>query len=233
MLGCDPTVTDALLLHMVDDPDLGRFQTGLLRLDFSERPSYAAVRKAVAAARNCKTLTSWTAGTGVVGAKAIFHARDHPPRKAIFGISARAAEEARAKAGMFRVRGPGAKPATDEIARSLSRATRDTDAVMTTRKHVRAGHKPRLEFRGQVAPGALRLRPPPDGDDEPRSAREPSSARSSASASLPGLDTNACSLLHGEHMFAKTLLIAFAPGAGRRPSRRGRPTARGRSSDTS
>ena len=153
MLGCDPTVTDALLLHMVDDPDLGRFQTGLLRLDLSERPSYAAVRKAIAAARNCKTLTSWTHATGVVGAKAIFDARDHPARKAIFGISARAAEEARAKAGMFRVSGPGARPATDEVARSLSRATRDTDAVMTTRKLVKAGHKPRLEFRGQVAPG--------------------------------------------------------------------------------
>ena len=88
-----------------------------------------------------------------MGAKAIFDARDHPARKAVFGISTRAAEEARAKAGMFRVSGPGAKPATDEVARSLSRATRDTDAVRTTRKLVRAGHKPRLEFRGQVAPG--------------------------------------------------------------------------------
>ncbi|HEX2310729.1 MAG TPA: hypothetical protein VHH91_08435, partial [Vicinamibacterales bacterium] len=153
MLGCDPTVTDALLLHMVDDPDLGRFQTGLLRLDLSERPAYAAVRKAIAAARNCKLLTSWTHATGVVGAKAIFDARDHPARKAIFGISARAAEEARAKAGMFRVSGPGAKPATDEVARFLSRATRDTGAVRSTRKLVKAGHKPRLEFRGQVAPG--------------------------------------------------------------------------------
>jgi hypothetical protein len=153
MLGCDPTVTDALLLHMVDDPDLGRFQTGLLRLDLSERPSYAAVRKAIAAARNCKTLKSWRHATGVVGAKAIFGVRDHPARKAIFGISARAAEEARAKAGMFRVGGPEAKPAAEEVARSLSRATRDTTAVMTTTKLVKAGHKPRLEFHGQVAPG--------------------------------------------------------------------------------
>jgi hypothetical protein len=153
MLGCDPTVTDALLLHMVDDPDLGRFQTGLLRLDLTERPSYAAVRKAIAAARTCRTLTTWTHATGVVGAKAIFEARDHPARKAIFGISARAAEEARAKAGLFRVGGPGAKPATDEVARSLSRATRDSDAVRTAAKLVKAGHKPRLEFHGKVAPG--------------------------------------------------------------------------------
>jgi hypothetical protein len=153
MLGCDPTVTDALLLHLVDDPDLGRFQTGLLRLDLSERPSYAAVRKAIAAARSCKTQTAWTHATGVVGAKAIFGVRDHPARKAIFGISARAAEEARAKAGMFRVGGPDTRPRNDDVARSLSRATRDTDAVLTTRKLVRAGHKPRLEFRGQVAPG--------------------------------------------------------------------------------
>jgi hypothetical protein len=153
MLSCDPAVTDALLLHLVDDPDLGRFQTGLLRLDLSERPSYSAVRDAIADAPSCKRRAVWTHATGVAGAKAIFGARDHPAGKAIFGISVRAAEEARAKAGMFRVGGRDARPRADDVARSLSRATRDTDAVMTTRKLVKAGHKPRLEFRGQVAPG--------------------------------------------------------------------------------
>jgi hypothetical protein len=153
MLGCDPVVTDAFLLHLVDDPDLGRFQTGLLRLDSSERPSYAAVRKAVAAARSCRRPVSWSHATGVVGGKAIFDARDHPATKAIFGISARAQEEARAKAAMFPVPGPAAKPARGEVARALARATRDSDAVLTTTKLVKAGHKPRLEFAGQVPTG--------------------------------------------------------------------------------
>jgi hypothetical protein len=153
MLACDPAVTDAFVLHLVDDPELGRFQTGLLRLDFSERPSYAAVQKAIAAARTCKAEAKWSHATGVVGAKAIFHARDHPASKAIFGISTRAQEEARAKAGMFRVAGPSAKPTRDEVARSLARATRHSGAALTTRKLVRAGHKPRLEFRGQLSPG--------------------------------------------------------------------------------
>jgi hypothetical protein len=153
MLACDPAVTDAMLLHLVDDPDLGRFQTGLLRLDLSERPSYAAVRKAIAAARRCKSEAKWTHATGVVGGRAIFEARDHPASKSIFGISTRAEEQARAKAGMFRVAGPEAQPARDDVARSLARATRDSGAVRTTTKLVRAGHKPRLEFRGQVAPG--------------------------------------------------------------------------------
>jgi hypothetical protein len=153
MLACDPAVTDAFLLHLVDDPDLGRFQTGLLRLDGSERPSYAAVQKAIAAARACKPVAKWSHATGVIGAKAIFEARDHPASKAIFGISTRAQEEARAKAGMFRVAGPSAKPARDEVARSLARATRHSGAVLTTRKLVRAGHKPRLEFRGELSPG--------------------------------------------------------------------------------
>ena len=153
MLGCDPAVTDALLLHLLDDPDLGRFQTGLLRLDLSERPSYSAVRKAIAAARSCQALTSWTHATGVVGAQAIFGTRDHPASRAIFGISARAAEEARAKAGIFRVGGRDARPRRDEVSRSLSRATRDAGAVLTTAKLVRAGHKPRLEFLGQLEPG--------------------------------------------------------------------------------
>ena len=161
---CDPAVTDALLLHLVDDPDLGRFQTGLLRLDGSERPSYAAVQKAIAAARNCNAEAKWSHATGVVGAKAIFGARDHPATKAIFGISTRAQEEAAARA--CSVAGPRRSPGATR-SRSLARATRHSGAVLTTTKLVKAGHKPRLSLVSAES-RVLRLRPAADRVDEPQ-----------------------------------------------------------------
>ena len=153
MFVCDPAVTDALLFHLVDEADLKRFQSGLLRIDRSKRPSYGAVARAITTPGNCASRALWKPARGVLGGKAIFDARDHPANKATFGIAAVADEEARAKAGLFRVVGPGAKPARDDVARSLSRAAEDSDAVVVAKKLVRAGHKPRLEFRGHVSAG--------------------------------------------------------------------------------
>jgi hypothetical protein len=153
ILSCDPAVKDALVLHLVDEVDLGRFQSGIMRIDFSERPSYGAVRTAIAAAGGCKTPVSWTHTTGVVGAKAIFDKRDYHAKISVFGFSATAAEEANAKAGIFRVSGPDSPPSSDEVARSLTQAKGPLRPVATVSKLVKAGYTPRLEFRGRLQPG--------------------------------------------------------------------------------
>ena len=150
---CDPAVTDALIFHLVDEANLKRFQSGVLRIDRSKRPSYGAVARAIRTAGDCGRRARWKPARRVLGAKAIFEARDRPAGDRLFGISVTAEEEARARAGIFAVVGPGEKPARDEVARSLSSPTRDGDAVMTATKLVEAGHKPRLEFRGQLRPG--------------------------------------------------------------------------------
>ena len=164
---CDPAVTDALLLHLVDDPDLGRFQTGLLRLDGSERPSYAAVQKAIAAARNCNAEAKWSHATGVVGAKAIFGARDHPATKAIFGISTRAQEEAGAKAGMFRGR-----PECEARARRGRAVARPRDAPQWRGADDDEARQGGPQAAPRVSRSAesrvLRLRPAADRVDEPQ-----------------------------------------------------------------
>ena len=103
MLACEPAVTDAMVFHLIDEVDLGRFQTGLLRVDGSERASYDSMRAAIASAPSCAPLTAWSHATSVVGAQAIFDTRNQPARRAVFGISATAAEDAVAKAGIFRV----------------------------------------------------------------------------------------------------------------------------------
>lgn len=153
MLSCDSAVTDAMILHLVDEPDLGRFQTGLLRIDLSERPAYTAVRKAIADARTCKAPVTWSHAAGVVGARALFGERDQPAARAIFGISATAGEEANGKAGIFRVSGPTAKPRAAELARSLSGATDLATPVMKAARVVKAHYTPRFEFRGRLKPG--------------------------------------------------------------------------------
>ena len=153
MLACDPAVTDAMVFHFIDEVDLGRFQTGLLRIDGSERPSYDSMQAAIVSAPSCGPLTAWNHVTSVVGAQAVFGTRNQPARRAVFGISATAAEDAVAKAGIFRVPGSKAKPKTREIERSLSSLGGGPPPVLTVLKEVKAGYTPRMEFRGRLSPG--------------------------------------------------------------------------------
>ena len=69
-LACDPSVADVLFLHLIDETDLSGFQSGLERADGSHRPSYDAVRAAIAATRGlcAGTPVVWRHATGVVGA---------------------------------------------------------------------------------------------------------------------------------------------------------------------
>jgi hypothetical protein len=142
-----------MVFHLVDERDLGRFQTGLLRLDRSERPSYDSMRAAITSAPSCGPLTAWNHATGVVGAQAVFGTRRQPAGQAVFGISTTAAEDAFAKAGIFRVPGSRAKPKTGVIERSLSSYRGATRPVLTAVKEVKAGYTPRIEFRGRLAAG--------------------------------------------------------------------------------
>jgi hypothetical protein len=153
MLACDPAVTDAMVFHLIDEVDLGRFQTGLLRIDGSERPSYDSMRAAIVAAPSCSPVTGWDHTTSVVGAQAVFGTRNQPARRAVFGISATAAEDAVAKAGIFPVPGSKAKPKTRDIERSLASPGGVTKPVLTVLEEVKAGYTPRMEFRGRLAPG--------------------------------------------------------------------------------
>lgn len=153
LLGCDAAVTDAMVFHLVDEADLARFQSGLLRVDGSERPSYGAMHEAIAAVAQCGAPMLWAHTTGVIGAAAAFGERNHPARRAIFGISATAAEDAQAKVGIFAVAGPKARPNATELARSLASTVGTSSPVKTAEKTIQANYTPRFEFRGRLRPG--------------------------------------------------------------------------------
>jgi hypothetical protein len=158
---CDPSISGLYLLHLKDDPDLERFQSGLERADGSRRPAFAAVRKAVLGARRgCRgKKVVWRHTTKVVGARALFGATGRPSWHArrSWGFKVTAREGASFRGAIYRA------PATARIlARSLA-TRRVPGALATATGQVRAGWKPRVSFkRLRLPPGryvyAVRLR---------------------------------------------------------------------------
>jgi hypothetical protein len=103
---CDPSVTALDLFHLVDESALDRFQSGLVRADGTHRPSYDAVKSAIAETGGvCSGLQAWWRhSTAVAGAAARFGAAG---RRGRFGFGVRATETAGFSAGIFRASGRG------------------------------------------------------------------------------------------------------------------------------
>jgi hypothetical protein len=98
---CDANVDTLNFFHLIDETDLDRFQSGLIRADGTRRPSYSAVRAAIGLATTVGCTArraSWEHATDVVGASVRFAG---VPR-------ATAAEDATYRVGLFRVDGPAA-----------------------------------------------------------------------------------------------------------------------------
>ena len=49
LMACDPAVKSVLFFNLVDDANLDRWQAGLMRADWTRRPSYSIVKGAIAA----------------------------------------------------------------------------------------------------------------------------------------------------------------------------------------
>src|SRR5262249_4410550 len=101
LVKCDPNVQALDLFHLVDEPLLNGFQSGLLRVDDSVRPSYAAVKKAIAAGGTCSTPHAWKPLAAVLGVRMSFDARPKLSIQKRFFAKVGAAEEATAQIGIF------------------------------------------------------------------------------------------------------------------------------------
>jgi hypothetical protein len=111
-LSCDPSVTDLLFLHLVDETDLSGFQSGLERADGSHRPSYDVVKQAIAQThgRCLGTPAVWRHATGVVGGAVTFTG---------LRATARADEDATYASAYVRV-SPKRRPSRGKIDRALT-----------------------------------------------------------------------------------------------------------------
>jgi hypothetical protein len=149
LVKCDPDVKSLELFHLVDEPLLLGFQSGLLRVDDSRRPSYAAVKRAIAAGGTCSAPHTWRHTTTVLGARMTFDARTKLAVQRMFFARVGAAEEATAQIGIF----PAAAgtPATSALRQSL--AGDAADALVQGGGLLRANVVRTFTLKGQLVPG--------------------------------------------------------------------------------
>jgi hypothetical protein len=104
-LACDASVRSILFFLLRDEPDLDRWQAGLLRADGSRRASFDAVKAAIAATNgNCPgRMRSWRHATKVDGAKVRFpRSRVVPARRLTLELVANAKEDALVEATLLK-----------------------------------------------------------------------------------------------------------------------------------
>ena len=104
-LACDASVRSVLFFLLKDEPDLERWQAGLVRADGSLRPSFSSVRASIAqtGGRCPGRMRSWRHSTTVSGAKLRFpRKRVLPARRLTVALVANAQEDATVEAGLYR-----------------------------------------------------------------------------------------------------------------------------------
>jgi hypothetical protein len=107
-VACDPAVDSVFFFGFEDEPNLDRWQSGLIRADGTPRPSYHAVKAQLAATggRCTGRQTNWRHSTTLEGASAVFpRDRRLPHRVDSWSFLARAEEEALFEAGIYRFNG--------------------------------------------------------------------------------------------------------------------------------
>lgn len=109
-VACDPSVRMLNFFHLIDELDLNRWQSGLMRGDGSHRPSYDAVKDTIAQTHgDCQGATTpWAHTTQVVSPFAAWGSLSKPQKtsRSRWSFLAGAGEEATFRAGLFKA-GPG------------------------------------------------------------------------------------------------------------------------------
>jgi hypothetical protein len=110
LAACDPVVKSVLFFNLVDERNLGRWQSGLLRADWTRRPAYGFVKGAIIArsARCNRRPVAWRHAIAVVGPRLRFSdRRTRSERNTAWSFVARAQEGTLVTAGLFRVKRAG------------------------------------------------------------------------------------------------------------------------------
>jgi hypothetical protein len=104
-LACDASVRSVLFFLLRDEPDLERWQAGLVRADNSRRPSFDAVKAGIAqTGGGCPgRMRSWRHSATVAGTKVRFpKKRVLPARRLTLALVANADEDAGVEASLYR-----------------------------------------------------------------------------------------------------------------------------------
>jgi hypothetical protein len=103
LMACDPSVRALNFFHLMDEPNLKNWQSGLERVDLTPRPSYEAVKQAIRdTGGNCRgTPVTWRHSAGVVGARAVFGLKTRAATWTRWTFPTGAGEQATFRAGIF------------------------------------------------------------------------------------------------------------------------------------
>jgi hypothetical protein len=107
-LACDASVHSVLFFLLRDEPNLDRWQAGLVRADGTRRPSFYSVKAAIAQTRGrCQgKLRPWRHTTRVQGARVKWpRKRTQPARRMGLELVLNAQEDALYEAGLYNARG--------------------------------------------------------------------------------------------------------------------------------
>jgi hypothetical protein len=125
LMACDPSVKSVLFFNLVDETDLGRWQSGLLRADWTRRPAYAIVKGSIAAGQtHCSGhQVTWRHDYRPVGVHLGFVGGSRPrsATNTAWSFVGGSEEGTIYTAALFRVKGPRAVTPTlrAQIARAL------------------------------------------------------------------------------------------------------------------
>jgi hypothetical protein len=146
-LACDESVSSLLFFGLADEPDLDRWQAGLVRADGTLRPAYGAVKSTFAQTqgRCAGKRHSWRHTETVLGARAKFPrvGRFLKTKHRYWAFNATARENARFQAGIFR-----AGTSKKAISRQLARGR----GLLKARGMVNAYWTPLIKFPGRTLP---------------------------------------------------------------------------------
>ena len=154
---CDESIRSMLYYGLVDEPDLDRWQAGLIRADHTRRGSYGSVRSALqrGLARCNRRSTRWRHTTTVVGGTARFGQRRRSASERSWSFVAASEEASIYTAAMYRL--PGRRLSAAQRTRYLAAVGRKRapKPVFSARGIVRAHSGTFIRFpRKPVAAGS-------------------------------------------------------------------------------
>jgi hypothetical protein len=153
-VACDPAVASVLFFGFQDEPNLDRWQSGLIRADGTPRPAYHAVKSQLAqtGGRCTGRQTNWRHSTTLEGASAVFpRDRRLPHRVDSWSFLARAEEDALFTAGIHRFDGRRGRLVLGETGKLDAQLTRFVRFPARRLKPGRYVYS--IQFRAAMNPG--------------------------------------------------------------------------------
>jgi hypothetical protein len=153
---CDASVRSMLYYGLVDEPDLDRWQAGLIRADGTRRPSFGAVRSALGRGltRCSRRPATWRHTTKVVGATTRFAERRRSASETTWAFVAASEEASMFRAAMYRLKGNRLSASQRKKLRAAVGRRRAPKPVFSARGKARAHLGAFIRFpRKRLAPG--------------------------------------------------------------------------------